>query len=146
MIRVLCGVHACERRLAHSFFCFIFVSLSFIAHVPHTFIVISLRIPQPFLNHASLQPQHSDVSTNPPQVILAFARPIWPEGFFDVVCLDCFVPEFWVTTYQPTTPNGAALHGITGFLAGAAAEVASALSPEEILQRTLTQLDSMFGA
>lgn len=79
------------------------------------------------------------------QVILAFARPIWPQGFFDVVCLDCFVPEFWVTQYQHTTPNGAALHGITGFLAGAAAEVASALAPEEILARTLAQLDTMFG-
>lgn len=79
------------------------------------------------------------------QVILAFAQPIWPDGFFDVVCLDSFVPEFWVTRYRLTSPQGGALHGITGFLAGAAAEVASALAPEEILARALTQLDAMFG-
>ncbi len=26
-----------------------------------------------------------------------FAQPFWPEGFFDVVCTDSFIPEFWVT-------------------------------------------------
>jgi len=31
------------------------------------------------------------------QVIMMFAQPFWPEGFFDVVCTDSFIPEFWVT-------------------------------------------------
>ena len=26
-----------------------------------------------------------------------FAQPFWPEGFFDVVCTDSFIPEFWLT-------------------------------------------------
>ena len=38
---------------------------------------------------------------------MTFASPFWPEGFFDVVCTDSFIPEFWVTSpplprhYQP---------------------------------------------
>ncbi len=28
---------------------------------------------------------------------MMFAQPFWPEGFFDVVCTDSFIPEFWVT-------------------------------------------------
>jgi len=31
------------------------------------------------------------------QVIMMFAQPFWPESFFDVVCTDSFIPEFWVT-------------------------------------------------
>lgn len=45
------------------------------------------------------------------QVIMMFASPFWPEGFFDVVCTDSFIPEFWVTSpplpihYQPASPE-----------------------------------------
>jgi len=35
--------------------------------------------------------------THDVQVIMMFAHPFWPEGFFDVVCTDSFIPEFWVT-------------------------------------------------
>ena len=28
---------------------------------------------------------------------MMFAQPFWPEGFFDVVCTDSFIPEFWLT-------------------------------------------------
>ena len=36
-----------------------------------------------------------------------FARPFWPEDFFDVVCTNSFIPEFWVTkppTFGQYTP------------------------------------------
>jgi len=32
-------------------------------------------------------------------VVLAFSRRFWLADFFDVVCTDCFIPEFWATTY-----------------------------------------------
>ncbi|DBA73197.1 TPA: hypothetical protein ACH3X1_011273 [Trebouxia sp. C0004] len=35
--------------------------------------------------------------SNAIKVIMMFAQPFWPEGFFDVVCTDSFIPEFWVT-------------------------------------------------
>ena len=42
------------------------------------------------------------------QVILVFSKPFWPLDFFDVVCTDCFIPEFWVTTYPTAVQQGAA--------------------------------------
>ena len=45
------------------------------------------------------------------QVIMMFAQPFWPAGFFDVVCTDSFIPEFWVTAppshqqQQPSTQD-----------------------------------------
>ncbi len=38
-----------------------------------------------------------------------FAQPFWPEGFFDVVCTDSFIPEFWVTS----PPSCSRQHTIT---------------------------------
>lgn len=38
-----------------------------------------------------------------------FAQPFWPKGFFDVVCTDSFIPEFWVTTpptHSQSQPSG----------------------------------------
>ena len=42
------------------------------------------------------------------QVILVFCKPFWPLDFFDVVCTDCFIPEFWVTTYPTAVQQAAA--------------------------------------
>ena len=42
------------------------------------------------------------------QVILVFSKPFWPLDFFDIVCTDCFIPEFWVTTYPTAVQQGAA--------------------------------------
>ncbi len=42
------------------------------------------------------------------QVILVFSKPFWPPDFFDVVCTDCFIPEFWVTTYPTAVEQAAA--------------------------------------
>lgn len=47
------------------------------------------------------------------QVIMMFAQPFWPADFFDVVCTDSFIPEFWVTCpplLTPTRPLPASEH------------------------------------
>lgn len=47
------------------------------------------------------------------QVILMFAQPFWPAHFFDVVCTDSFIPEFWVTSppvLAPSQPQPASAH------------------------------------
>ena len=82
------------------------------------------------------------------QVILAFSKPFWPEGFFDVVCPDCFIPEFWVTAYPATStdPATAGHSCMTGFVAGARAEGMSAMSHTSIILKSLAQLDQIFGA
>ncbi|CAL8464484.1 g4019 [Coccomyxa elongata] len=85
--------------------------------------------------------------SNAMKVILAFSRPFWPADFFDVVCTDCFMPEFWVTEYPATCsdPATAGLCCITGFVAGAAAEEMSRLSQTTVVTRSLAQLDRIFG-
>lgn len=81
------------------------------------------------------------------QVILAFSQPFWPAGFFDVVCTDCFMPEFWVTHYPATSsdPATAGLCCITGFVAGARAKDMSHLSQTTVVTQSLAQLDQIFG-
>lgn len=47
------------------------------------------------------------------QVIMMFAQPFWPADFFDVVCTDSFIPEFWITSpplLTPTRPLPASEH------------------------------------
>ena len=39
------------------------------------------------------------------QVIMMFAQPFWPADFFDVVCTDSFIPEFWVTSPPLLNPS-----------------------------------------
>lgn len=79
------------------------------------------------------------------QVILAFSEAFWPEGFFDVVCTDCFIPEFWVTSYASKAGSSTAVHCMTGFIAGKRAEDLSALRPSNIITKSLNQLDQIFG-
>ena len=78
-------------------------------------------------------------------MILAFSSPFWPEGFFDVVCTDCFIPEFWVTSYPGSAAASPALHCMVGFVAGKKAEEMSHMRPSNIITNTLNQLDQMFG-
>ncbi|KAK9823038.1 hypothetical protein WJX81_001999 [Elliptochloris bilobata] len=42
--------------------------------------------------------------SNAVKVVLVFSRAFWPADFFDVVCTDSFIPEFWTTTY-PSAPH-----------------------------------------
>lgn len=83
------------------------------------------------------------------QVVLAFSERFWPDDLFDVVCTDCFLPEFWTTQYPPTLDeaNCASLGKfiVVGFLAGERALAASKLPQAEIIHRSLLQLDRIFG-
>lgn len=59
---------------------------------------------------------------------------------------DCFIPEFWVTRYPPTSVENQDLHCMVGFMAGESAAAAAAMRPSEVVRQTLAQLDRMFGA
>ncbi|EIE19221.1 amine oxidase [Coccomyxa subellipsoidea C-169] len=85
--------------------------------------------------------------SNAVKVIFAFSWPFWPTGFFDVVCTDSFMPEFWVTEYPATSsdPATAGLCCMVGFVAGARAEEISHLSQTAVITRSLAQLDHIFG-
>jgi len=50
-----------------------------------------------------------------------------------------------VTKYPPTSEKHSDLHLMTGFMAGATADVASKLPEKTIVGKTLTQLDKIFG-
>lgn len=65
---------------------------------------------------------------------------------YNLMFADCFIPEFWVTRYPPTSDQNLDLHLMTGFLAGIGADEASKMSHETIISKTITQLDRMFGA
>jgi hypothetical protein len=90
-------------------------------------------------------------------VFFSFCHPFWPDDLFDVVCLDCFLPEVWITKYprlEDTDDEGAATyrhrqplgqHVVVGFIAGDAADALSQLSEADIFRRGLAQLDEMFG-
>eukprot|EP00891_Asterochloris_glomerata_P008389 jgi/Astpho2/8389/e_gw1.00122.39.1_t len=82
--------------------------------------------------------------SNAIKVILVFSKPFWPPDFFDVVCTDCFIPEFWVTTYP--TAGGESLLCMTGFAAGTRAEEMSKMRQGTVILKTLAQLDQMFGS
>ncbi|KAL3134987.1 hypothetical protein ABBQ32_007941 [Trebouxia sp. C0010 RCD-2024] len=106
--------------------------------------------------------------SNAIKVIMMFAQPFWPDGFFDVVCTDSFIPEFWVTD-PPLTPShsqrasattglqdvdklhhaqqqqSTPVHCMVGFVAGSRAEEISKLRQNSVIIQTLSQLDEMFG-
>ncbi len=50
-----------------------------------------------------------------------------------------------MTKYPPTSEKHSDLHLMTGFMAGATADVASKLPEKTIVGKTLTQLDKIFG-
>ncbi|CAK0783395.1 hypothetical protein CVIRNUC_006594 [Coccomyxa viridis] len=83
--------------------------------------------------------------SNAVKVILAFSRPFWPAHFFDVVCTDCFIPEFWVTSYPATAQDSSNLHSMVGFIAGKKAEDLSSMRHSNIILNALKQLDQIFG-
>lgn len=84
------------------------------------------------------------------QVLMSFSDSFWPNDMFDVVCTNCFLPEFWVTQYPSTsnhtdgeTPLGKFV--VVGFMAGDVAAAAAKLPEAEVLRRSLLQLDEIFG-
>lgn len=45
---------------------------------------------------------------------MSFNKRFWPEDLYDVVCTDCFVPEFWMTQRNVTDPSCQGLYAVTG--------------------------------
>ena len=99
--------------------------------------------------------------SNAVKVFLAFDAPFWPEGLFDVVCADCFLPELWILSYPPekTTDGNNSSSAqfdpsvarrtkevVTFFAAGHLADRLSAMSKDEVVEKALDQLDEMFGS
>ncbi|XP_024537108.1 lysine-specific histone demethylase 1B isoform X1 [Selaginella moellendorffii] len=82
------------------------------------------------------------------KILLAFSQRFWPEEMFDVVCTDCFVPEFWATQYPCKSSRDEEALGsvlLVGFIAGETARQISKLSHSEIFSRALSQLDEIFA-
>lgn len=113
--------------------------------------------------------------SNAVKIFLAFDAPFWPEGLFDVVCADCFLPELWILQYPPdkearsrtdvgknvgkmnitTSADEAAFDPtvaertkevVTFFACGNLADRLSAMPKREVVEKALDQLDEMFGS
>jgi len=104
----------------------------------------------PSLPKLKLEAIHSIGMNNCVKVLMAFSDSFWPSDMFDVVCTNCFLPEFWVTQY-PSTSNytdGKTSLGkfvVVGFMAGESAAAAAKLPEAEVIRRSLLQLDEIFG-
>ncbi|KAK3272903.1 hypothetical protein CYMTET_18830 [Cymbomonas tetramitiformis] len=87
------------------------------------------------------------------KVLLAFEKSFWPEGLFDVCCMDSFLPEIWMLEYpaqeqQTPSPEGLKCRGtalITAFVAGEFADQMTSMADDEVIRRSLDQLDKMFA-
>eukprot|EP01024_Parvocaulis_polyphysoides_P014875 TRINITY_DN16273_c0_g1_i4.p1 TRINITY_DN16273_c0_g1~~TRINITY_DN16273_c0_g1_i4.p1 ORF type:complete len:219 (+),score=35.95 TRINITY_DN16273_c0_g1_i4:37-657(+) len=79
------------------------------------------------------------------KVIIGFEQKFWADDLYDVVCTDMFLPEFWMTTYPFQQGSIGAPYGVTGFLAGEAAEKVSQIRKADVVRRFLDQLDEIFG-
>lgn len=118
--------------------------------VPVTILQHGVITFNPPLPKAKLDAIQSIGMNNCVKVLMAFSDRFWPEDMFDVVCTNCFLPEIWITQY-PSTSNhtdGRAPLGkfiVVGFMAGEVAAAASRLPEAEVIRRSLSQLDEMFG-
>ena len=78
--------------------------------------------------------------------MIVLDQQIWPSDFFDVVCPGGFIPEFWVLDEQQSRPSQLRKQfAIVGFAAGLKAEQMSCMSEASIVNKTLAQLDDIFG-
>lgn len=99
--------------------------------------------------------------SNAVKVFLAFEASFWPEGLFDVVCANCFLPELWILSYPaPALPRSSTKketifdpsvavrtkHVVTFFAAGNLADQLSVMPKDEVVEKALDQLDEMFGS
>jgi hypothetical protein len=100
--------------------------------------------------------------SNAVKVFIGFDEMFWPADLFDVVCVDCYLPELWVLTYPPEerTAGGVRFEGgdggdddvarrtravVTFFVAGDLADEVTRTPKETVIERALDQLDTMFG-
>ena len=93
---------------------------------------------------------------NAAKVYIGFDKILWPEDLFDVVCTNCFLPEFWITKY-PVSPVAreaksseeaariaATRAVITFFVAGDLADEIAKMDERELFSRAIDQLDAIF--
>jgi hypothetical protein len=98
--------------------------------------------------------------SNAVKVFIGFDEMFWPSDLFDVVCVDCYLPEMWVLTYPPEdrTAGGVRFEGggggdvarrtravATFFVAGDLADEVTRTPKATVVDRALDQLDTMFG-
>jgi hypothetical protein len=76
------------------------------------------------------------------KVLLKFSRPFQPTGLHGMICADCDIPECWFR--EARAADGQVFWYVVGFVTSNYADRLAELSEEEVLQRLLTQLDTMF--
>lgn len=96
-------------------------------------------------------------TSNAVKVLLGFDEAFWPDKLWDVVCVDCFLPELWILDFPARpVPKAAAeafppgcadrvKHVVTFFACGELADRLSETPKEDIVNGALDQLDQMFG-
>ncbi|KAJ9516342.1 hypothetical protein QJQ45_001045 [Haematococcus lacustris] len=81
------------------------------------------------------------------KIILTFSKRFWPEDQYDVLCPDCFVPEYWMLRYPAKNMDPSlGQHSVVGFVAGDRADALSLLPQDQVVSRFLAQLDEVYGA
>jgi monoamine oxidase len=93
---------------------------------------------------------------NAAKIFIGFRKTLWPENLFDVVCTNCFLPEFWITKYpdsplprEATSSEEAARIAetralITFFIAGDLADHLAKMDEKAIFDKAIVQLDAIF--
>lgn len=93
---------------------------------------------------------------NASKVFLGFRKRLWPSDLFDVVCTNCFLPEFWITEYpkssvarEAKSTKEAALIAetvglVTFFVAGDLAGELDRMPEHIVFKRAIEQLDMIF--
>ena len=93
---------------------------------------------------------------NAAKVFIGFSEIVWPEDLFDVVCTDCFLPEFWITTYPKSSHPRQAKNAreaeaiaatkglVTFFVAGDLANKIAKMKESDVIAKAIEQLDRIF--
>jgi hypothetical protein len=94
---------------------------------------------------------------NAAKIFIGFNKILWPSDMFDVVCTNCFLPEFWITEY-PKSPLAreaktseeaeriAQTVGlVTFFIAGDLANEIDKMEEKVVFDRAIEQLDMIFN-
>lgn len=94
---------------------------------------------------------------NAAKLFVGFRKIVWPEDVFDVVCTNCFLPEFWITKY-PKSPLAREVASseeaklvaetvglVTFFIAGDLADELDKMNRDVMFQRAIDQLDTIFN-
>jgi len=93
---------------------------------------------------------------NAAKLFIGFSEIFWPEDVFDVICTDCFFPEFWITKYAASSEPreaksaeeaaaiAATVGVVTFFISGKFADAIANVQESELVNRAIDQLDTIF--